>query len=135
VSRALKVFEEDIGMSTKYLNPKNCKPPHMYGLPKVHKEGLPLRAIVSGIGSPCHPLARFLLKLIKPVSGKSESHLNNSVDFIKFVKCIELEEGDQLVSFDVVKPLYECSERGSCQRVESEIGEGSKIVRQDHTHH
>jgi len=111
VSRALKGFEEDIGMSTKYLNPKNCKPPHMYGLPKVHKEGLPLRAIVSGIGSPCHPLARFLLKLIKPVSGKSESHLNNSVDFIKFVKSIELEEGDQLVSFDVVS-LFTSVPRG-----------------------
>jgi hypothetical protein len=95
--------EEDLGTSKKFLNPKNFKPPHMYGLPKVHKEGFPLRAIVSGLGSPCHPLARYLLKIISPVSGKSNSHVTNSVEFIDQLKQITLEEGDELVSFDVVK--------------------------------
>jgi hypothetical protein len=43
-----------------------------------------------------------LLNLIRPVSGKRLSHINNSFEFIDSIKQIELEERDQLVSFDVV---------------------------------
>ena len=34
------------------LKPKNCHAPRLTGLPKVHKEGVPIRGIVSMIGSP-----------------------------------------------------------------------------------
>jgi hypothetical protein len=64
---------------------------------KVHKEGYPLRVIVSGIGSPCHNLARYLLKIISPVAGKSDSYFKNSMDFIQQVRQIKLEEGDEMV--------------------------------------
>ena len=30
---------------------QHAKPPQIYGLPKIHKEGVPLRPIVSAIGS------------------------------------------------------------------------------------
>jgi hypothetical protein len=89
-------------VSLRNLAPKNTKPPHLYGLPKVHKEGYPLRVIVSGIGSPCHNLAQYLLKIISPVAGKSESYIKNSMDFVQQVRQIKLEEGDEMVSFDVV---------------------------------
>jgi hypothetical protein len=36
------------------LTPYHSKPPHLYGLPKIHKPDIPLRPIVSSIGSPCY---------------------------------------------------------------------------------
>ncbi|XP_046409073.1 uncharacterized protein LOC124173954 [Ischnura elegans] len=36
------------------------KPPRLYGLPKIHKDGIPLRPIVSAIDSPTHKLAKYL---------------------------------------------------------------------------
>jgi valyl-tRNA synthetase len=64
VQRSLKPLEEDLGVSIKKLAPRHTNAPHVYGLPKVHKKGLPLRAILSDIGSPCHSSARFLLNII-----------------------------------------------------------------------
>ena len=49
------------------------KLPHIYGLPKIHKDGIPLRPIVSNRGSACHPLRRFLVKIISPLACKSPS--------------------------------------------------------------
>ena len=41
-------------------------PPRLYGLPKIHKEDVPLRPIVSAIGSPTYTLAKHLTGLLKP---------------------------------------------------------------------
>lgn len=35
-----------------HLTPHHSKPPHLYGLPKIHKPSIPLRPIVSSRGSP-----------------------------------------------------------------------------------
>ena len=53
----------------KLLGPlaENPKPPTMYGLPKVHKEGIPMRPITSGIGSAPHKLAKCLAKLFSKI--------------------------------------------------------------------
>jgi len=48
----------------RYLNASNPILPRAYGLPKIHKEGLPLRIIVSSVGSPLHNLATFLQKIL-----------------------------------------------------------------------
>ena len=39
--------------------------PRSYGLPKIHKKGVPLRIIVSCINSPFYNLAGFLKDIIK----------------------------------------------------------------------
>ena len=49
------------------LVPKGCTIPRLYGLPKVHKTGTPLRPILSMVGSPYHKLAKFLANALKPV--------------------------------------------------------------------
>lgn len=46
------------------LNFSNAILPRAYGLPKIHKPGLPLRIIVSSTGSPLHNLATFLQKIL-----------------------------------------------------------------------
>jgi hypothetical protein len=42
----------------KQLHPAGSRPPRLYGLPKIHNEGVPLRPIVSNIGAPTYQLAK-----------------------------------------------------------------------------
>ena len=53
--------------------------PKIYGLPKTHKPDIPLRPIISGIGSAPHNIAKLLAKLLTPLLGTiSNAHLKNS---------------------------------------------------------
>ena len=48
------------------IRPCGSNPSRIYGLPKIHKYGAPLRPIVSAIGSYSHNLAKYLTGIIKP---------------------------------------------------------------------
>jgi hypothetical protein len=57
-----KFLSKHIPIDLKHkLTPYHNKPPHLYGLPKIQKPDIPLRPILSSIGSPCYALSRFLL--------------------------------------------------------------------------
>ena len=70
--KLLQILEKnkDLIPQTKYrqLIQHYSKLPHIYGLPEIHKDGIPLRPIVSNRGSACHLLSRFLFN---PQTGKS----------------------------------------------------------------
>ena len=52
--------------------------PTIYGLPKTHKPGIPLRPIISGIGTAPHKIAKSLAKIITPLLGTViKSHIKN----------------------------------------------------------
>ena len=55
--------------------------PPIYGLPKIHKSGVPLRPIVSFYTSPVYQLSKFLVKLLSPLTGSTESFVCNSKRF------------------------------------------------------
>ena len=78
------------------------KIPLLYGLPKVHKPEVPLRPIVSFIGSPTYNLSKHLVTILSPLVGKSSSHVKNSFEFASFIAGQSLLPGMVLVSFDVV---------------------------------
>ena len=40
------------------------QPPKLYGLPKLHKPGFPMRPIVSFCGSPTYQLSKYLTRII-----------------------------------------------------------------------
>ena len=75
--------------------------PKFYGQPKVHKENTPLRPIVSGIGSVSYGVAKEVARIIKPLVGSTEHHVNNSKEFIEEIKKMKLEEGECIISYDV----------------------------------
>ena len=75
--------------------------PLLYGLPKVHKPGTPLRPIVSFIQSPTYHLSQHLSHLLSPLVGTSSSAVRNSKDFADFIVTQEMK-GESLVSFDVI---------------------------------
>jgi hypothetical protein len=84
------------------LTPYHSKPLHLYGLPEINKQVVPLRPIVSSIGSPCYALAGFLHKSLCPLVGNTLSFIKNSDHFVELLKSISLQHPDILVSFDVV---------------------------------
>lgn len=81
------------------------KCPHIYGVPKVHKEGVPLRPIVSTRGSAFQPLARFLDKILRPLTEDNPVSIKNAHEFITKIKNHSPTPFDTMCSFDV-KSLF-----------------------------
>ena len=65
ITLLLKKFTltEDI---CKQLHPAGSRPPRLYGLPKIHKDGVPLRPTVSNIGTPTYQLSQVLSRTSQP---------------------------------------------------------------------
>ncbi|KAJ8023755.1 hypothetical protein HOLleu_36289 [Holothuria leucospilota] len=100
IRKAIKELKEQNKLNkkpAKQLTPRNSLSPRIYGLPKVHKEGTPLRPIVSSINSPSYNLARHLAGILTPLSGKGISYIKNSQHFVERAKKISIETSDILV--------------------------------------
>ena len=76
--------------------------PRLYGLPKIHKKGIPMQPIVSFINSPLYNLSKFLCKLLSPLVGNTEFTVKNLYEFLQFLNSIVLKKNECMVSFDVV---------------------------------
>ena len=85
----------------KRLYPTGAGSRKFYGLPKIHKEGIPLRPIVSSIGAVSYETSKELARILKPLVGKSIYHVHNTQDFIQQIKDIKLQEDQCMMSFDV----------------------------------
>ena len=83
---------EQVDKERKYLSPQCSTPPQMYGLPKIHKDGIPLRPIVSAIGSPTYRLAKQLAGILSPLPGKTDTYMKNSSEFARRIREIETRE-------------------------------------------
>ena len=55
--------------------------PLLYGLPKIHKPGVPLRPIVSFVQSPTYQHSKHISDLLSPLVGQSPSAVRNSKEF------------------------------------------------------
>ena len=100
----LKTIKPQGGMNDnlyKKLYPTGASSPKFYGLPKVHKDGIPLRPIVSSVGSVSYETAKELSRILKPLVGKTEHHVKNAKDFIDSIQDIRLKPDECLVSYDV----------------------------------
>ena len=64
------------------LYPTGAGSPKFYGIPKIHKPGMPLRPIVSSIGAVIYHTSKEVARILKPLMGKSEHHVKNTQDFI-----------------------------------------------------
>ena len=53
-------------------------PPRLYGLPKLHKERVPLKPIVSFVGSATYELSEYLRDILSPSVGNSDYNIKNS---------------------------------------------------------
>ena len=84
----------------------------LYGLPKVHKPGSPVRPICSAVGTSTYELSKYVAQLIRPASlNKFGTDLKDTFQFVNQIKTVDMG-GSVMVSLDVRSlftnvPLYE----------------------------
>ena len=70
--------------------PTGAGSPKFYGLPKIQKLGMPLRPIVSSIGTVTYQTSKEVARILKPLVESSPHHVKNTQDFIDQIKAIHL---------------------------------------------
>ncbi|BHF77800.1 hypothetical protein SprV_0602091000 [Sparganum proliferum] len=73
-----------------------------YGLPNVHKPGVPLRPIVSLRGTPNFGLSNWLYQRLCFLTKDSEWTVKSAEEFMSRIKRLEVEADEVMVSFDVI---------------------------------
>ena len=100
----LKAIKAEGGINNityKRLYPTGVGSPKYYGLPKIHKTGVPLRPIISSRGSATYETAKELAKILKPLVGRSPHHVQSNKDFLDSIKNIKIKPGECIMSYDV----------------------------------
>lgn len=77
-------------------------PAKFYGLPKIHKEGAPLRPITSAFEAPGRNLADFLVQRLSPFFEDDDLHVKNTIAFKQFIDGVRIAPDEILISFDVI---------------------------------
>ncbi|XP_067627468.1 uncharacterized protein [Eurosta solidaginis] len=77
-------------------------PPRIYGLPKIHKKGTPLRPICSATGSPAHALCKYVAYILKNVTTSSLYNIKNTQDFKEKINNSYIYDDEKMISFDAV---------------------------------
>ena len=104
VTNAMKCLQSQEYISDRMydrLAPRYTNPPQLSDLPKIHKDGVPMRPIVSAIGSPCYNLAKELARILTPLAGRNGYSEKNSTSFVQTVQESSGTDVDCLVIFNV----------------------------------
>ena len=97
---------EEIGDNVYHkLLPTNCRPGQFYLLPKIHKEGMPGRPIVSAIGHPTENISEFIDLHLRPHVESLPSYLKDTTDYLNKTPSSNLPPDTLLVTMDVTS-LY-----------------------------
>ena len=72
----------------------------IYGLPKIHNEGTPLRPIVDSINSVTYQISKNLASILTPLVG-NEFHIKNGQDFVDKLNNVIIDDSEIMVSYDV----------------------------------
>ena len=102
-----KAIKAEVGINEttfRRLYPTGAGSPKFYGLPKVQKEGMPLRPIISSIGSVTYETAKELARILKPLVRRSPHHAQNTKDVIHSIEGIQLKPDECILSYDVKAP-------------------------------
>ncbi|BHF66756.1 hypothetical protein SprV_0200977800 [Sparganum proliferum] len=85
----------------EHLRPVGTHIPRLYGLPKIHKEGLPVRPILDMRNSPYHAIAKWLAEKLKPIQHQlAPRSYRDTFEFIDDIKDLNLN-GMMMFSLDV----------------------------------
>ena len=73
-----------------------------YGLPKIHKNNMPMQPIDSAWDTATYNTAKCITKILQNYCGKTSSFVKDSTDFIQKIKYLSISpEKETLVSFDI----------------------------------
>jgi hypothetical protein len=95
------------GKEYERMYPSDAILPRMYGMIKAHKpeKDLPMRLVVSTIGTANYGLSEYLVKITQNTLNKNPIRIRNSQSFVEEAKTWEIEPNEVQVSYDVVN-LY-----------------------------
>lgn len=108
IQNALRKIKSKLSESEyKRLYPTGSAPARFYGTAKIHKlqtngtvNDLPIRPIISNINTASYNLAKYLAKLLSPLS-TSEHTVKSTNEFITHIKQQYIPRNSKLISFDV----------------------------------
>jgi len=106
--------------------------PRAYGLPKIHKPGFTFRLIISSIDSPTYKLAYYIQKIISNNILKPHSHIDNSLQLVKKLEGVSLNDDYDLISLDAVSLFTNIPTDLAMESVAirwDQISKGTKIPR------
>ena len=103
----------------KDLKSSNAVPSRFYGLPKIHKESIPVRPIVSYVGSPTYNLASFFSSTISKNTTPPRSKIINSFELVKKLKNVNVPDNYVLASLDVVSLFTNVPKEAAISAVKS----------------
>ena len=81
------------------IRPHGSRLAHMYGLPKLHKQGVPLRPVLSATGTYNFKLAKWLNSILQPLIPAKHT-VDSAFDFVDMLD--DVPSAETMVSFDVV---------------------------------
>ena len=87
------------------LKPTDSPAPRFYGLPKIHKQGIPIRPIVSYTGTPLYKISKHIANILTTYVSREGRHSENSKIFSEYVRKLKVKDDEILVLFDVTS-LY-----------------------------
>ena len=73
----------------------------MYDLPKIHKDGCPIRPIIFAVGTYNYKLAKFLVEILSPLIENNKYILKDTFDFVNKVSHLNTSVDKSMLSFDV----------------------------------
>ena len=82
------------------IHPVGSGPGKLYGLPKVHKPGVPLRPILAAYNTAAYKSAKFLVPLLEPLTSNRFT-VKNSFEFHQSVSSLTPPPSAYMCSFDV----------------------------------
>ena len=98
--KKLKVISDDLAST---LTVSGSSPGILYGLPKVHKTGVPMRPILAAYNTPSYSLSKFIVSKLNHLT-TNEFTIKNSYEFAKFITGIP-NNNYIMCSFDI-KSLF-----------------------------
>ncbi|XP_045463451.1 uncharacterized protein LOC123673068 [Harmonia axyridis] len=87
----------------KQMKTYNSVAPRIYGNPKVHKDGYPMRPIISSINSPMNSLSKFIADILKTAyDEENQYYVKDTFHFATTVNNFKLPENYTLISLDFI---------------------------------
>ena len=84
------------------MRPSTNLAPRIFGQPKIHKDGTPLRQIIAGRTSITKGTTKELARIIGPLTGKTKHHVKDSKHLVSFLHNLVVKPDHILASFDLV---------------------------------
>jgi hypothetical protein len=108
--RYVKILNETINKCTnlldertrRYIKPIHAQAPQLTGLPKLHKQNIPIRPLINYTTAPSYKIAKLLQQIIKNnINLENDRSIKNNIDFVNKIKVTKLLPQYKIASFDI----------------------------------